>query len=334
MPRRGHEQTLSYMATGRGAVVASRAMNEHAMIRVLRGAPWRRAAGALALALLTPACGGAVASGVAVGKVGQGLTMHAQAAPEGAEVCELKEGLAAQPGAPEKPTSEACLKAQKNDQLWRRSMLVLAAYGGTLETLGSGGNTDDAGKLEAAQTGVHGNDWIEVDGGPEKAAKAAASALVEQMASGAWKGDVNKAVQEAAPHVKAICDGLVPYLEAQAKGFGDAQKEIEKKRIARTDRRCGSLDNRSVCVGDSAGDRVVYANAVASLGALERNHAEARDAAAGFCAAHEKLKAAAADGRLGKSETTAEVIEAVKSARRAQEKGAPAGKAAPPPAKK
>jgi hypothetical protein len=130
--------------------------------------------------------------------------------------------------------------------------------------------------------------------------------------------------------VKVICDGLVPYLEAQAKTLGEAQKEVEKKRAAKTDRRCGSVDNRPVCVGDSAGDKMTYANMIAQLGTLENNHKDAHDAAAGFCAAHKKLEEAAADGRIGKSQTYVEIVDAVKAAPRSGGKGG----AAPPPAKK
>lgn len=301
-------------------------MNEHTVFRVLRGIAGRRAVGGLALVLLIPACGGAVASGAAVGKVGRGLAAHAQAVPEGAEVCTAKEALATPPSGVEKPASEACLKAQKSDQLWRRSMIVLAAYGDMLETLASGEDADNAGQIEAAQTGVHGVDWIDVEDGPEKAARNAVAQLVEQMKTNASEGDLDKAVKGAGPHVRTLCDGLVPYLDAQARGFSDVQKDIEKKRLSRTDRRCGSLDSRSLCVSESTADQIVYAKARGNLAALERSHADARDAADGFCAAHKKLEAAAADGRLSKDETYAEVVDAVKSSRRAQESAAPGGK--------
>src|SRR5262245_57059319 len=74
--------------------------------------------------LLVPACGGANTSGAAVGRVGQDLSAHAQSVPQGTEVCALKEALAAQPGAAEKPLSEACSKPIQNDELWRRSIIV------------------------------------------------------------------------------------------------------------------------------------------------------------------------------------------------------------------
>jgi hypothetical protein len=300
-------------------------MNEHAMIRVF---------GCLALAALMPACGGAVASGAAVGKVGSGLSSHAQAVPEGTEVCTAKEALATAPGAPEKPMSEACVKAQKSDELWRRSMIVLAAYGDMLETLAVDGS-ETAGQLEAAQTGVSGAPWVDVEDGKEKAARTAVSQIVEQMSTASAKGDLEKALQDAGPHVKTVCDGLVPYLEAQASGLADIQAEVEKKRTSQSDRRCGGLDSRTVCVSDSRADQIVYADAMASLAALQRSHEEARNAVAGFCAAHKKLEAAAAEGNLSDDDTYAGVVDAVKSARRARQSAAPAAAEKPsePPKK-
>ncbi|MCC6551693.1 MAG: hypothetical protein IT372_01565 [Polyangiaceae bacterium] len=292
----------------------------------------RLAAGA-ALALLIPACGGAVASGAAVGKVGRGLSAHAEAVPAGGEVCTTQEALTTPPGAPEKPPSEACVKAGKKDELWRGSMVVLAAYGDMLETLASGSGTDTTGQLEAAQTGVRGTDWVDVEDGPDKAARTAVAQLVDQMNKNESKGDLEKTIQDAGPHVKAICDGLVPYLEAQARGLADIQKDLEKKRTSRADRRCGSLDNRAVCVSDSASDQVVYANAMGNLAALQRSHEDAHDAVAGFCAAHKKLEAAAEGGGLSSSETYGSVVDAVKSSRRARQSAAPADKAGAPPKK-
>src|SRR5690349_20633945 len=100
------------------------------------------------LVVSSAACGGSVASGVALGKVGRGLGEHASSAPQGGGLCLVQEALGA-PG-PEKPMSEACTKALKSDQLWRRSMLALAAYGDTLETVASGDADDTTGQVEAA----------------------------------------------------------------------------------------------------------------------------------------------------------------------------------------
>lgn len=295
-------------------------LNEHPSTR---SNPAMRLTGALMLSLLLPACGGAVTTGVAVGKTGQSLAIHAQTAPQGAEVCGLQEALSGT----EKPLSDSCGKAARSDHLWRKAMQVLAAYGATLETLAGGGNTDNAGTLEAASTGVRGGSWVDVESGGEKAARDAVSQLVKQMESKSAGGDLGKAIKDAAPHVKIICDGLTSYLEAQAKSLGDIQKEAEKKRSLRTDRRCGSIDSRSVCVGESVIDRYVYAGVFGQTTRLAASHQDTRDAVAGFCAAHRKLEDAANDGRLGKDQTYADVVEATKGAQ-----GSPG--AASKPAKK
>jgi hypothetical protein len=299
------------------------AMNEHRKVRIAS------LSACAALALLLPACGGAVVSGVAVGKVGQDLSGHAHTAPQGAEVCALQDALVTPPGGggTEKPTSDACNKVLKTDQLWRRSMIVLAAYGNTLGSVASGTSADTAGQLEAATTGVSGGDWIDVDGAKEKAAKDAVAQLVAQMGATSSKGDLAKVIKDAAPHVKTICDGLVPYLEAQGKSLGDLQKEVEKKRVARADRRCGNVDSRSICVQESVIDRYVYANVYSQAALLEQGHLEARDAAATFCAAHAKLEAAANNGDLSKDKTYQDIVEAAKSAR--QGKGGASSKAPP-----
>ena len=98
---------------------------------------------------------------------------------------------------------------------------------------------------------------------------------------------------------------------------------------------CGGLEGRTVCVSDSRADQIVYADAMASLAALQRSHEEARNAVAGFCAAHKKLEAAAAEGDLSNDDTYAKVVDAVKSARRARQSAAPAAaeKASEPPKK-
>lgn len=291
----------------------------------------RGAVSGLALLALVPACGGAVASGVATGRIGQDVSAHAQAAPQGAEVCALKDALAAPAAGPDKPTSDTCSKAVKSDALWRRAMVVLGAYSETLDGLAAGAKAETTGPLEAALTGVRGSDWIEVEDGPEKAAREAVAQLVEQIKSNASQGDLEKVVKAAGPQVKVICDGLDPYLDTQARALADIQKEIEKRRTTRNDRRCGMLDTRSVCVSESVVDRVVYANAFGRLAALENSHLDARRAVAGFCAAHAKLVSAADKGELGDEKTYFEIVEAVKSVTRAQqEAAAEAAKAAPP----
>lgn len=299
------------------------------MVRTFGGTVSRGFAAVFALAALLPACGGAVTSGVAVGKVGQGLAAQAHAAPQGAEVCALQESLAAPGAGAEKPTSETCAKAAKSDQLWHRSMLVLAGYGETLEEMGEGEADDSTGKLEAAQSGVRGGDWVDVDSPAEQAARTAVLQLVNQMSANPSKGDLAGAVKAAAPNVKTICDGLTAYLETQARSLADIEKDAEKRRAARTERRCGALDTRPVCVGDSMVDRMVYAGVFGNIAALESSHLEAHDAVAAFCAAHVKLEAAAAAGTLSKDQTYADVVEAVKSVRRSPPQVGAGASAAP-----
>lgn len=309
-------------------------MSQQSQVLCISGASARGAFAVFALALMLPACGGAVMSGVAVGKVGQGLSEHAHAMPRGAEVCSLQEALATPtPGAAEKPTSESCGKAAKSDQLWHRALVVLASYGETLESMAAGGDADTAGKLEGARTGVKDASWIDVEPGPEQIARGAVTALANQMSANASKGDLTKAVNEAAPQVKIVCDGLIGYLDNQAKGLADIERDTEKRRAARTERRCGALDTRPVCVGDSMVDRVVYGSLFGQVASLESAHLEAHDAVAAFCAAHAKLADAAAAGQVSKDQTYVDVIEAVKSVRRSQPQvgaGSKAADAAPP----
>lgn len=280
-----------------------------------------------ALALL--GCSGAVQSGVAVGRVGNSLAAQSRTAPQAAEACALQEALSAQPGS-EKSMSDVCGKAAKSDLLWRKSLGVLAAYGQTLGTLAQGSGGDQAGKVEAALTGVSGSDWISVDGAAEQAARDAASALVKQMAEGQAKGELGRAIQDAAPHVKTICDGLGAALDTTIKSFGDLQKEAEKKRSSHTDRRCGTAGGANLCVGESPIDRMVYGNVFAQASLLESTHQETRDTVAAFCAAHKKLEAAAADGNLSKDATYVDIVAAVKAAQHA----APAAETKPAKGKK
>jgi hypothetical protein len=285
--------------------------------------PTRALAPAL-LSLLLPACGGAVGSGVAVGRIGDELSTHARGAPQGAEVCALQDALAALPGN-EKLASDVCGKALKSDLLWRKALAVLAAYGETLESLASG-DTASTGPLQAAMTGVRGPDWIDAEGG-DQAARDAVAKLVGVMAN-ASKGDLERVVRDAGPHVKAICDGGLAYLEAQGRAIADIQRDADKKRTTRTDRRCAQLDGRSVCVGESVVDRMVYADVFGRVALLESSHGEAHDHLAGFCVAHKKLEDAAANGRLGKDSTLSEIVDAVKAVPRSATAGG-AAKAAP-----
>lgn len=290
--------------------------------------------GMVVFAVAAAGCGGAVSSGSAVGAVGRDLSAHAHQVPRGGEACAAKEGLAAQPGGPDKPIGESCAKPMKSDELWRRSMGVLAAYAQTLDVIASEGDGATAGSVQAARTGIGGDDWIEVD--PADApARTAAAQLVAQLQKKEEKEDLEKTIEAAAPHVKVLCDGLVAYLEAQATSFGEIPREMEQKRANRGDRRCTTVDGKSICVSDSASDRVVQAHAFGQLMSLEAAHLDARDAAGGFCAAHAKLAEAAAAGKLEDDATHAAIVEALRSARKPRPAaGAPAAPAAEPPAAK
>jgi hypothetical protein len=285
---------------------------------------WRKRfhalSGAAALAALLPACASrSVASGAAVGKVGAGLSLHSRVVPRGAEVCAMEDALSGStPGTPDKPMSETCAKAANSDLLWRRVMTVLSAYSQKLEALANGAKPETAGQLEATLTGVRGEDWIDAEPGQEQQARDAAAKLVAQMTAKEDKSDFDKTVQDAAPHVKTMCDGLRAYLAAEATKFGDIRKEVEKKHAAKTDRRCATLDSRTICVSESVIDRLVYANVFADLAIQEANHLDARDDVASFCAAHAKLASAAADGNTNKDETYTGIIDAVHAVPRAQ----------------
>jgi len=288
--------------------------------------------------MLITACGApAVRSGMGVGSVGRGLGMHAAAAPQAAQTCLLQDSLGPQPVGLEKSMGDTCSKSLKSDALWRRAILVMSLYGERLETVASGGDVDTSGKLEAALTGVAGPDWSDAD---DQAARDAVTTLVNQMsATTDSKSDLSKIVQDAAPPIKTLCDGLGSYLDAQAQSLVSIRKDVDKKRMSRQIRRCGMLDKQTVCVADSVVDRMVYADILGQTVALENSTLEARDNVARFCAAHEKLAAAAANGQLSKKQTYFDVVEAVKAVPRAQPqwnadatKSAEPAKPAPAPA--
>ena len=114
-------------------------MIERAARRIALRITWRTVLGSAALAILTPSCATrGVKSGAAVGQLGQGLAMHSDSVPQGAEACAMQEALAPATGGVEKPVSETCGKALNSDLLWRRATLVLSAYSKKLEALSSG----------------------------------------------------------------------------------------------------------------------------------------------------------------------------------------------------
>ena len=264
---------------------------------------------------MLPACGkSAVVPVMAVGKVGGGLTSHVHATPRGAQVCAYKAALEANAQQSKTPTSEQCAKASTSDALWRRSVIVLAAYGESLEALGNRGEPEATGKLEAELTGVRETVWITVDDAKEKAARDAVAQLVTQMNGRTSKTDIEQAVNDAAPHVKTLCDGLNAYFQTQLTDLADLQKQIEEKRASPTTRRCAMLDTRAICVADSATDRISYANALGDLASLEASHQYARDSIAGFCGAFGALADAAANGKVSDKATYDAVVQAARKA--------------------
>lgn len=276
-------------------------------------------AAAGAMALFVSACGGgAVMSGVAAGRVGSGLSAEAQNAPRGALVCSLRDAVTALPGTAEKAPNETCEKASNSDELWRRAMIVLAAHGERLGSLASGTKPEHAGRLEAAMTGVNGPDFATADGAQEKAAKDAVVQLVQQMTQS--KDDLSKAVKNAAPQVKVLCDGVDAYLTSQLSGLDEVRSELDKKRSAAADRRCAALDSRTICVSQSVLDRITYATAYADLANLERSHMEARDSLRAFCTVHRKLEDAAGKGNVSKDQTWVDVVNSVQTLPRSKPK--------------
>jgi hypothetical protein len=299
-------------------------MVERAVDRIIAGTTRGALPAGIALALLVPSCASRSNSGVAVASIGRGLSTHTNAVPQGAEACALHEALARTPGTPDKPLSEACAKAVNSDLLWRRAMVVLAAYSQKLEAVAAGANPQTSGQLEAALTGVRGGDWIDAESGQEQAARDAVTKLVEQMATKSEKADLDKTVKDAAPHVKTVCTGLGAYLDEQVKKFEEVGTELEKKRAARSDRRCATIDTRTICVSESVLDRIVYATSFGDLARQGANHLDARDNVAMFCAAHAKLEAAAGSGTTGKDETYVAIVDAVKAVPRAEPRKQPA----------
>lgn len=262
---------------------------------------------------IATACGGSPPPAAAVGQVGGSLSSHTHSVPAGAEVCAMKEALAEAPK-PNDAMAKTCDDAKKRDALWRGTMLVLAAYGESLGAVAAGGDEATTGQLEAALTGVEGTGWADAKEAKETAARDAASELVTQMSTDWKEGGFEARVKAAAPHVKAICEGLEPYLDEQTKELGAIQTDVEAKKKTPLARRCAMLNNAPVCVSDSMADRMVYASAFGRLATLEASHRTASRAVAGFCAAHEKLEAAAEAGKAEDEATYKEVVQAVRDA--------------------
>lgn len=291
--------------------------------------PFKGSIVCLALAMSVSACGASVVrSGAGVGAVGRGLALHASDAPQAAQTCFWQDSLGPQPVGAEKSMVDTCSKALKSDALWRRAILVMSLYGERLEAVASGADVDVTGKLEASLSGINGADWSDAD---DQTARDAVTTLVNQMnANTDNRTDLSKLVQDAAPPVKTLCDGVGKYLDTQSQNLATIHKDIDKKRMSKSIRRCGMLEKQTVCVADSVVDRMVYADAFGQVISLENKTLEARDQISRFCAAHDKLASAAANGQLSKKQTYFDVVEAARSVPRAQPEWAETLKAAEP----
>jgi hypothetical protein len=227
--------------------------------------------------------------------------------------------------------NETCAKAIKSDQLWRRAMVVLAAHGDRLGALSSGEKPETTGQLEGALTRVRGPEWTEVNDPQEQAARDAVTQLVTQMSAGDSKADLAKAVKDAAPPVKTICDGLTSYLDKQLQGVNDVETEVEKRRAAHANRRCGKVGDQGFCVSESFLDRTAYASMYNRAAQVAGSHMQARDAVTTFCTVHQKLAEAAANGKLEKEQTYLDIVATVNAIPSASQP-APQQPTLPPPA--
>ncbi len=311
---------LIHIAAGKNQMVYDGTMTRSNPCRLISHHDWTASFGAAALSVALTACGGsAVKSGVGVGTVAQGLRIHSDGAARNAEVCLLKDAMASQAGGVDKSLAETCVKAQKNDLLWRRALLTLSLYGERLSGAASGEDAETSGKLEAALSGINDPNWSDAE---DQAARDAVVQLVGQMstapASGATKPDLAKVVQDAAPPIKTLCTSLGSHFDAQLRELSTIRKDVDKKSMSRAIRRCGTYETHNICVADTVVDRMVYSEVFARVVAIENSTFDAKDSVARFCVAHDKLAEAAQAGTLGKKETFAAVVEAVKSVPRTQ----------------
>lgn len=268
---------------------------------------------AMALSIIVPSCAkGPARPVVAVGNLGSGLATQADAVPQGAAVCAYRRALEDPRSKDTASLRDACKDAINSDELWSRAMIVLGAYADNLSELGSRTDPETTGHIAAHMSGVKGANWIEV-GGDEKAARDAVTKLVEQLAAREEKTDLQEAVKLAAPQVKTICTGIDAYFEKQKRELQDLQQKLEEARKSPTTRRCTLVDGRSFCVADSVVDAVSYADALAYMAVLQRQHERASRSTKGFCVGHAKLAEAAERGDAVDEKTYGEVLEAVRT---------------------
>lgn len=277
--------------------------------------PWPHSGLLIAASALStlPACSrGATLPLAAAGRAGGSLSAQAVAVPKGALLCRLEGALKDPHGAP--PSKEdRCAQAETSDELWRQSLVVLSAYGDSLDSLALGAKPEASGALQAELTGVRDADFIVVEDSKEKAARHAAVELVRRMRERTHKTKLEEAVKAASPDVAVLCEGLDNYLAAQVETSSRLLEEVNEKRKAQGSRRCAMLEGRAICVGSSLEDRLDSAAFEANLTAMTRDHRAARDAVAGFCAAHEALAKDASDGGID-ADTYHRVVTAVRDA--------------------
>lgn len=262
------------------------------------------------------ACGkGALGTGSAAGTLGRDLAQRSQAVPRAADVCAMQRALAGPAGAPEKPLAELCASEATSDELWRRAMLVLGAHAERLDAEGRRVDRATAGPLAAALTGVTSPTWIEVEDPAELDARAAVAELVEQLENAEAEKDLDRTVKAAAPQVAALCSGLDPFFDAQLATLETLRKAVEKRQVTRADRRCGLLEGKSLCVGESSLDRFSQGAVHGEIARLMRDYVEAKNALARYCVAHAKLAEAAEKGKTKSGDTAKSLVTAVKGAK-------------------
>jgi phosphoheptose isomerase len=272
--------------------------------------PW--SVGVLALVLTTSACAKKTSVSVAaVGRVGVGLAEHSMTAPRAGDLCVIEKALEAVAGQFQEPPTTTCAKERTEDELWRRSLRVLGAYGDDLEAIALGAKPERSGKLQAERTMIEDSQWIEVEGDSQQSVRAAAADLVEVMRSHEERESLENIVEEAAPHVKTLCEELDAHLATQTARAHSLLEKVETEYASARTARCTQLNGTSVCVARSSADSVAHANTVALLTNIETHHRETRDTLSGFCAAHDTLTSIAADGRFARDASYDRIVQSM-----------------------
>jgi len=248
--------------------------------------------------------------GLAVGDMGARLSAYAYQVPRGAEACAIEEGIKRQAGDEKK-----CKAERAKDELWGRSLDVLIEYSRSLQAIAKGGDADQSGKLAGELTLIRDENFVEVEGDDDQAARKAAYELVTQMQSREDDAKLAKVVEAAAPHVQTLCDGLLAYLGEQGQRFTALEKDVATKLpVSPGPPRCTSIGGQSHCVNNSTLDYLSYAEFRAHLSGLGAEHEAAHNSVAAFCVAHYTMAQDAASGKLKGKETYDRILGAVHSA--------------------